>query len=102
MVVYGLDILPLIKHIQEEVPDVHQPWYAYVSNRGGQLPCMHEFWDQLDDQGGSKGYSPYPIKFILVTGNHTLSRAKEYFSGPELKVANCKHYLGSWLGGTEG
>ena len=78
-------------------------------------PGMHMFLTEVDNylvctssgtnlmtRGGSKGYSPYPIKFILVTGNHTLSRAKEYFSGPELKVANCKHYLGSWLGGTEG
>ena len=58
---------------------------------------MHEFWDQLDDQGGSKGYSPYPIKFILVTGNHTLSRAKEYFSGLNLNIINGNQYMRSWI-----
>jgi hypothetical protein len=27
-VAYGLAILPLIHYLKDEVPDIHQPWYA--------------------------------------------------------------------------
>ena len=28
MIAYGIGILPLIKNIKQEIPDVTQPWYA--------------------------------------------------------------------------
>jgi hypothetical protein len=39
MVAYGLAILPLIRYLQDEVPDVSQPWYADDARAFQKYPC---------------------------------------------------------------
>ncbi len=35
MVAYGIMLLPLIRSLKEEIPDVDQPWYANDAGAGG-------------------------------------------------------------------
>ncbi len=35
MVMYGLGLLPLIRNLKTEGPDLHQPWYADNAGAGG-------------------------------------------------------------------
>jgi hypothetical protein len=35
MVVYGILLLPLIKALKDEIPDVDQPWYVDDAGAGG-------------------------------------------------------------------
>eukprot|EP00978_Attheya_sp_CCMP212_P020015 scaffold56827_cov52-Attheya_sp.AAC.2 len=74
MVGYGLMMLPLIKQLKREHPNVSQPWYADDARAGGKFTAIRNMFERLQELGPARGYFPEPSKSILVitTGNRYL------------------------------
>ena len=51
MIAYRLGILPLIKNLTQEMPDVTQPWYAEDARAMGTFARLENRFDLLTLQG---------------------------------------------------
>ena len=56
MIAYGIGILPLIKYLKWEIPDVTQPWYADNAGALGTLARLETCFCSLTRQGPGQGY----------------------------------------------
>ena len=54
----GIGILPLIKKLKREIPDVAQNWYADNDRALGALAIIYAYFDSLTRQGPGHGYYP--------------------------------------------
>ena len=66
MVMCGLGLLPLIRILKAEVPDLHQPWYADDAGAGGRFQNIRLYFKKLQEYGPPRGYFPEPSKSILI------------------------------------
>ena len=68
MIAYGIGILPLIKNIKREIPDVTQPWYADKDGYLDTFARIETYFDSLtrQGQGPGRGYYPKPSKIVLI------------------------------------
>ena len=98
MAAYGILLLPLIRQLQDEIPDVNQPWYADDAGAGGKFCAIQEYFEQLQELGPSRGYFPEPTKSILVVQGHTKELAASYFKDLKFKVTTGLQYLGGFIG----
>ena len=51
MIVYEIGIIPLIKNLKQEIPDVNQPWYDDYSGALGKFAILNTYFDLLTCQG---------------------------------------------------
>ena len=58
MLAYGIGILPLIKNLNQEIPDVKQPWHADNDGALGKFAILETYFDSLTLQGPGWGYHP--------------------------------------------
>ena len=58
MIAYGIGILPLIKNLKQETPDVTQPWYTDDAGALGIFARLETYFDSLTRQGPGRGYQP--------------------------------------------
>ena len=66
MITYRIGILPLIKNLKREIPDVTQPWYADDSGYLGTFTRLETYFNSLTRQGLGWGYHPEPYKSVLI------------------------------------
>ena len=66
MIVYRIGILPLVKNLKREIPDVTQPWYADDYGALGTFTKVETYFDLLTRQGPEQKYYPEPSKSILI------------------------------------
>ena len=66
MIAYGIGLLPLIRVLQVDHPQVYQPWYADDSGAGGRFKDIMAHFRDLQLKGPARGYFPDPTKSILV------------------------------------
>ena len=66
MVVYGIEIIPLIKQLKSTYPDVPQPWYVDNDGALGMFDHLKNYFKALRRNGSERGYLPDPTKSILV------------------------------------
>ena len=66
MIVYRMGILPLIKNLKREIPDIPQPWYTYDNEDLGTFVRLATYFDLLTREGPGRGYYTEPFKSILV------------------------------------
>ena len=45
MITYGIGILPLIKNLKRDIPDVTQPWYADNARALGPFARIETYFD---------------------------------------------------------
>ena len=57
MIAYRITILPLIKNIRWEIPDVTQPWYTDYAGYLGTFARLETYFDLLTRQGPGRGYN---------------------------------------------
>ena len=98
MIVYGIGILPLIKNIKMEIPDVTQPWYAGNSGALGTFSRLETYYDSLTRQGPEWGYYPEPSKSVLIVRPENLKAGKNFRARHRFKVCAGAHYLGGYIG----
>ena len=51
MIEYGIDNLPFIKNLRQEIPDVTQPWYADNARALGMFVKIETYFNSLTRQG---------------------------------------------------
>ena len=66
MIAYGIGILPLIKNLKQETPDVTQPWYTDNSGALGTFARLENYFDLLSRQGLGREYHPKPTESVLI------------------------------------
>ena len=60
MIAYSIGILPLIKKLKKEFPDVTQPWYADDAGALGTLVRIKSYFHLIERHGLGQGYDPEP------------------------------------------
>jgi hypothetical protein len=56
IVAFGLGLMPLIRRLKEELPTVHQPWYADDAAAASSFSKIREFMNFLEKHGPSYSY----------------------------------------------
>jgi hypothetical protein len=79
MVAYGILLLPLIRTLKSEIPEVNQPWYADDAGAGGTSKGIRRYFEALQEKGPCRGYFPEPSKSILILQEHNKEAAEESF-----------------------
>ena len=78
IIVYEIGILPLIKNIKREIPDVTQPWYADNAGALGTFARLETYFDSLTRQGPGRGYHSKPTKSILIVWPENIEAGKSF------------------------
>jgi hypothetical protein len=94
-----LGILPLIRQVKADFPQVEQPWYADDAGAGAKFDEIERFFWRLCKIGPLFGYYPGPTKSILIVQQHNLEEARLRF--PAFKVKTGNRYLGGFIGEDE-
>ena len=76
IIVYSIGILPLIKNLKREIPDVTQPWYADDAVSLGTFARLETYFYSLTRQGPGRGYHPKPTKSVLIIRPENLEAGK--------------------------
>ena len=58
MIAYGIRIIPLIKGLKREIPDVNQPWYADDAGYLGTFARLETYFDLLTGPRPGTSISP--------------------------------------------
>ena len=99
MALYGITLLPLIKHLRAAYPGVLQSWYANTGamyGRGYVVP----YFKELCRAGTMFKYYPKVKKLIRICPLADQPRLKVSFFGQDLKVKlrGDSHYVGGHVG----
>ena len=78
MIVYVIDILPLIKNLKRNIPGNTQPWYADDPEALGTFAIIENYFNLLTRQGPVCGYYPKPSKSILIVHLDNLEARKNF------------------------
>ena len=97
MIAYGIKVLPLIRVLRTDHPQVSQPWYADDAGAGGKFGAVMAHFRDLQLKGPARGYFPEPTKSILVVSEQNLPRAKDYFRRMGVQVVTGSQYLGGFI-----
>jgi hypothetical protein len=98
MAAYGVGLLPLIRRLKKEFPNVKQPWYADDAGAGGSFQDLRLFFRRLQEIGPAYGYHPEPTKSILIVQSHNVESARLEFEALHFKVTSGCRYLGGFVG----
>ena len=99
MALYAVAITPLIRHLNQEYPDVTQSWYADDDGAAANMEDLHHYWEELERRGPQYGYNPNASKTVLLTKPQHLVNALRLFAstGIEIRTDGCQ-YLGGAIG----
>ena len=97
MIEYGIGILPLIKNLKREVPDVTHPWYADNAGALGTFSRIETYFDSLTRQGPGCGYYTKLSKSILIVHLENPESGKEFGERHGFKVCTDARYLGVYI-----
>ena len=97
MIAYGIGILPLIKNLKREIPDVTQPWYVDNTKALGMFARLETYFDLLTCQGPGWGYHPEPSKSVLIVHPDNLKAGKVFGRRHGFKVCMGTRYLGGCI-----
>ena len=101
MIAYSIGILPLIKNLKQEIPDVTQPWYSDDAVDLGTSAILETYFYSLTRQGPGRGYHPEPSKSVLIVRLENVEAGKLFGRRHGFKVCTGAHYLGGYIGDDE-
>ena len=102
MGMYALAMVPLIRRLRTEVPDVSQVWFADDASAVGSLSSLLTWWRQLSSYGPAYGYFTNAVKTILIVKLEHLTRAQKLFADTNIQItARGQRHLGAVLGSRE-
>ena len=78
MIVCGIIILPLIKNIKRDLPEVNQPWYADHTGSLGAFVRIKKYFISLTRQGPGRRYYIKPSKSVLIVHPNNIDAGKEF------------------------
>jgi hypothetical protein len=94
----GAGILPLIRQLKAELPQVEQLWCADDAGAGGKFEDIRRLFRRLEEIGPNYGYVPEPSKSILVVRLHDLEAAQNAFPDFGFEVTTGSRCLGGFVG----
>ena len=98
MIAYGIKILPLIKNIRREIPDVTQPWYNDDAGALGTFARLDTYFYSLTRQGSGRGYHPEPTNSVLTVSPENLEAENVFGSRHGFRVCMGTRYPGGYIG----
>ena len=101
MISYGIGILPLIKNLKWDIPDVTQTWYTDDAVSLGVFARIETYFDSLTRQGPGHGYYPKPSNIALIIHLVNLEAGKYFGTRHGFKVCTGACYLGVYIGDEE-
>ena len=97
IITYGISILPFIKNLKREIPDVPQPWYDDNSGSLGTFAILETYFYSLTHQGPVRGYIPKPSKSVLIVCQDNIEARKVFGACHKFKVCTGTRYLGGCI-----
>jgi hypothetical protein len=101
MFAYGIGLLPLIRALKVQFPEMEQTWYADDAGAGGKFDAIKRHFEKLEEIGPHYGYYPEPSKSILIVPQKNLAAAQIAFEGHEFTITTGNRYLGGFIGERE-
>ena len=101
IIAYGIEILPLIKNVKREIPNVTHPWYAEDSGALGTFARIETYFDSLKRQGPGWRYHHDPTKSVLIVRSENLEAGKVFGEQHEFRVGTGACHLGGYIGDDE-
>ena len=98
MVSYGIAILPRIKNLKSEFPDITQPLYAEDSGALDTFTRVVLYFNSLKRLGLGQGYCPKPSKSVLVMHMENIESGKLFGLSHGFKFCTGARYLGGLIG----
>ena len=98
MIAYGIGILPPIKNIKQEIPDITHPWYVDDAGALGKLEILEIYFYLLTCQVPGRGYHPDPTKSVLMVRPENLEAGKVFGGHHRFRVYTGAGYLGDYIG----
>ena len=100
MIAYGIGILPLIKNLKREIPDITQSCYADDAGALGMVAIIETYFNLLTHQGPGRGYHHEPSKNLLILHPENLEARNCLSHVTDLRCAQERIILGVTLGMT--
>ena len=94
MIVFRIVILPLIKNIKREIPDIIQPWHAKSAGSLGTFKRIETYFDSLTCLGLGRRYYPEPSKSVLIVCPENIEAGKSSGYITDLSCAQAHVILG--------
>ena len=98
MIAYRIEIIPLIKKLKREIPDVTQPWYADDAGALGVFAILETYFDSLTCHSPGQEYHPEPIKSVLIVRPENLETVKLFRACHGFRLCRGSRYLGGYIG----
>ena len=97
MIAYDIGILPLIKKLKRELPDVTQPGYADGAGELGMFTRIETCFNLLTRQGPRCGYHRKPSKRVLIVHPNHPEAGKWFGARHGFKVCTGARYLRGYI-----
>ena len=98
MITYRIGIIPLIKNIKREIPDITQPWYADYARDLGTFTRLETYFDSITCQGPGRVYYPKPSNSVLIVQPENFESGKVFGARHGFKVCTGTNYIGGYIG----
>ena len=97
MITSRIVVLPLIKNIKWEIPNITHTWYGDNTGASGTFTIIETYFNFLTCQGPGRGYYPKPSKSVLFVHPVNLETGKEFGARQVFKVCTGALYPGSYI-----
>ena len=97
MITYDIVILPLIKNLQQKLPDINQPCYTEDVGPLCTVTRVVTYFNYLTRQGPWRRYHTKPSKSILIVHPENLEAGKVFGARHVFKVWLGTRYLGVYI-----
>ena len=98
MIAYRIVILPLIKNIKREIPDVTQPWYADDARSLGTFEILETYFYSLMRHGPGQRCHPKLTKSVLIVRLENLEAGRVFGAHHGFRVCTDERYIRGYIG----
>ena len=98
MVSYGIGVLPLIKRLKVEYPDVTQPWYDEDAGAIGMYKNTELYYISLTQFSTGHGYYSEQPKSVLIVHPYNLETGILFGLHHGFEFCTGANYLGGFIG----
>ena len=86
IITYGIGILPLIKNLKRDIPDITKPRYADDPGALGTFAIIETYFNFITRQGPVRGYYPKTSKSVLTVHPENIEARKVFGVRHRFKV----------------
>ena len=98
MIAYGIEVLPIIRELQDAHHCIIQPWYADYEGAGVSFDNLMAHLKDLHGKRPLQCYFLELTKSILVGSTRIVDRYEDFLCGMKLDVVTRSHYFDGFIG----